>query len=179
MRRLAIGVVVVSLCLTAVGDLKAQANEPPGICCVALSGDDSRCTERSYHRVTSMQEWVQIWQKHKTGEASREYDLYFDELGLPLVDFDGYMVIAIFQGSGWNNAGLKAVSITEEEDRVLFRFDNKTFQTAGPDGGGRKVTVYGFFVIPRSSKAVVLEENVQDILGDPPEWQERTRFEKL
>jgi hypothetical protein len=48
----------------------------------------------------------------------------------------------------------------------------------GPNGGGVQATVYGFFVLPRSSKTVVLEENVQNYLGQPPEWKERANLPK-
>ncbi len=38
------------------------------------------------------------------------------------------------------------------------------------------MTVYGFFVLPRSPKPVVLEENVQSLLGEPPVWREQARL---
>jgi hypothetical protein len=59
------------------------------------------------------------------------------------------MVNAIFRGNGWNSAGLQAVSIAENKGRLIFRFDEKAYQTAGPDGGGQVVTVYGFFCNPQ------------------------------
>jgi hypothetical protein len=89
------------------------------------------------------------------------------------------MVIAIFQGAGWNNAGLKLVSISDEDNRIAVRFSNKGYQTGGPDGGGRKVTAYGFFVVPRSTKPVVIEEDVHEYIGKPPVWKERITFPKL
>jgi hypothetical protein len=76
------------------------------------------------------------------------------------------MVIAVFQGSGVNNAGLKAVALLEEKDRIVFRFENKGYQTAGRGSGGQQVTVYGFFVLPRSSKTVVLEEYHHTMKGE-------------
>jgi hypothetical protein len=51
-------------------------------------------------------------------------------------------------------------------------------KTAGPDGGGEQVTVYGFFVLPRSSKTVVLEENVQNYIGGKPVWKERASLSR-
>jgi len=35
----------------------------------------------------------------------------------------------------------------------------------------------GFFVIPRTDRSIVLEEDVQNLLGKPPVWKERARFE--
>jgi hypothetical protein len=45
-----------------------------------------------------------------------------------------------------------------------------------PNGGGRPVTAYGFFVLPKADKTVILEENIQNLLGNPPAWQERIRW---
>ncbi len=61
-----------------------------------------------------------------------------------------------------------------------MRFRDKFCQTrgAGPDGGGRQTTVYGFFVLSRSGKTVVLEENVQNIKGQPPVWKKRAGLPK-
>lgn len=143
---------------------------------VAFTGADSAVLERTYHRIVSEQDWIRIWQSHKGQKAGDACDLFYNPLGLPFVDFERYMVVAIFQGGGWNSAGLKALSIAEESDRIVFRFDDKSYQT------GRcatKVSVYGFFVVPRSAKSVVLEENVQSLIGKPPEWKERHSFPKL
>jgi hypothetical protein len=140
---------------------------------VTLTGADSHVKQRSYHRITSEDEWITIWRRHKGAEESKDYDLFRNPLGLPYIDFEKYMVIAVFQGSGWNSAGLKAVAVLEEGGRILLRLTNKSYQTAGPQGGGEQVTVYGFFVLPRSNKTVVLEENVQNYKGQPPVWRER------
>jgi hypothetical protein len=175
---LVVGFTSLSVTLGAAAEAdKAAAVVSP---CVALTSADSHVSERGYHRITSVNDWTRLWQKHKGQKDGKQYDLYFDPLGLPLVDFDRYMVIVVFQGSGWNSAGLNAVSVSEEQDRIVFRFDNKWYQTAGPDGGGKQVTVYGFFVIPRSPKPVILEENVQSLkLGKPAEWKECITFPKL
>jgi hypothetical protein len=145
---------------------------------VALTGADSHVKERSYHRVMSEDEWIKIWQRHKGTEESKNYDLFDNPLGLPYIDFEKCMVIAVFQGNDWNSAGLTAVAVQEKEDGIVLRFKNKGYQTWGPDGGGKQVTVYGFFVLPRSSKTVVLEENVQNYKGQPPVWKERIRLPK-
>lgn len=167
--------------LSPMAAVSAQGDKTPAVIspCVALAGADSHVSERGYFRITSLKDWTRMWQKHKGLKQDEEYDLGFDRAGLPLVDFDRFMVIAVFQGSGWNSAGLRAVSIVEEQERIVFRFDDKSYQTAGPHGGGKQVTAYGFFVIPRSTKPVVLEENVQNLIGKPPVWEERITFPKL
>jgi hypothetical protein len=157
--------------VAASADPAAEATHPY----VTLTGADSHVKERSYRRVASEEDWIKIWQRHKGEKESEDYDLFYDPLGLPSIDFEKCMVIAVFQGSSCNSAGLKAVTILEEKDRIVLRFEDKSYQTGGfdADGGRKQVTVYGFFVLPRSRKTVVLEENVQNYLGQPPVWKER------
>ena len=64
---------------------------------------------------------------------------------------------------------------------MVLRFEDKGYQTmsrVGEGHHGNQVTVYGFFVLPRSSKTVVLEENVQNIIGEKPVWKEQIRLPK-
>jgi hypothetical protein len=147
---------------------------------VTFTGTDSHVKDPSCHRVTSEDEWIKTWQRHKGEKESKDYDLFYNPLGLPYIDFEKCMVIAVFQGSGVNSAGLKTVAILEDKDRIVLRFQNKWYQTAvyGARDEGERVTVYGFFVLPRSSKAVVLEENVQTYIGQPPVWKERVKLSK-
>jgi hypothetical protein len=163
--------------------IDATAQEPAGTPvspCVVITGADSHVAQRRYQRITSADKWTRVWQEHKGQKPTGQYDLFYDPLTLPQVDFDRYMVIAVFQGSGWNNAGLRAFSLADEDTRILLRFANKSYQTGGADGGGKKVTAYGFFVVPRSAKPVVLEENAQQYKrGKPPVWEERITFPKL
>ena len=145
---------------------------------VTITGADSHVTQRGCFRVMSEDQWIKTWQRHKGAKETQNYDLYYNPLGLPYVDFGQCMVIAIFQGRGWNSAGLKVVAILEEKDRTVLRFQDKSYQTEGPGGGGEQVTVYGFFVLPRSGKTVVVEEDVQRYLGQPPVWKERVKLPK-
>ena len=135
---------------------------------VTLTGTDSHIRKCSYYLVRSDEEWVKVWLQHRPTNSSNECK--------PEIDFEKCMVIAVFQGSGWNSRGLNAVAVLESKNRILLRLKNDYYQTGGPDGGGEPVTVYGFFVLPRSNKTVVLEENVQNIIGSPPLWKERARF---
>ena len=142
--------------LTAEEDKEANASMP----CVTLSGTDSQVAERGYQRVLTPEEWAKLWQKHKGKESVGNYDFFYDPLGLPLIDFNQFMVIAIFQGSSWNSAGLNAVSVSDEVDRITFRFEDKPYGTAGANGGAQKVKVYGFFIVPKTNKPVIIEEKV-------------------
>ena len=131
---------------------------------VTITGDDSKISQQKFHRIRSIDDWAKVWQQHsgqgdvKYKNFKNEYDKFYNTLNLPLVDFDNYMVIAILRGSGWNNAGLRAESISESPDGITFRFVDKGYSTTGPDGGGKEVNVYGFFIVPRSNKPLILEE---------------------
>jgi hypothetical protein len=155
-------------------DIARQAAQP----LVILTGTDSHIKQPSCHRIMSQDEWITIWQRHKGVKESKDYDLFYNRLGLPYVDFAKCMVIAVFQGSGWNSAGLRVATVLEEKDKIVLRFEDNSYQTAGSDGGGERVAVYGFFVLPQSNKTVVLEENVQRYLGHPPVWKERVHLPK-
>ena len=138
--------------------------------CLLLSGANSYVSEPGFHRICSLDEWAKVWQEHKGHNREAEYDFYYDPLGLPVVDFSQFMVITIFEGKRVNNAGMIADSIVEDRDSVTLRFERKTY---GTDAGGRRPgkanrmnriqgrqNVYGFFVIPKSDKQVVIEEKV-------------------
>ena len=143
---------------------------------VVITGADSHIAERQCFRVSSNDEWTALWLRHKGKESSKKYDDYFNPAGVPNVNFENCMVIAIFKGPGSNSAGLRAVSVHEDPEAMLFRFRDMSYQSGN---WSDKVTVYGFFVLPRSTMPVVLEEDVQGIINKPPVWRERARFEKL
>ena len=158
---------------SAAEDTAPQTMKPS----VTLTSSDSQVKECGYHRVTSEDEWIKVWQRHKGAKEAKDYDLYFNPLNLPFIDFKTCMVIAIFQGDGTNSAGLKAVEVLEDKTSIIFRFKDKFYQTFGGEGVGTK-SVYGFFVLPRSTKTVILQEDVQHGIGKPPIWKERVRFPK-
>lgn len=149
--------------------------------CVAMSGAESHVTTRRYHRITSDEVWTRIWQEHEGPTPSAQDGLYHGHLNLPVIDFNDYMVIGVFQGELRNCTGLKAVSISEGENSIVFRYDKYGYQTLGRDGRSEGVTAapYGFFILRLSEKPVVVEENVQNELGQPPVWKERIMFPRL
>ena len=59
------------------------------------------------------------------------------------------------------------------------RRNRRGYQTAGPDGGGKRATPYGIFVLPRSDKELVVEEGVRTLKNEPPKWNELARFTAL
>jgi hypothetical protein len=144
--------------------------------CVSISGADSHINKPRCLRITSIDEWTRLWQEHRGKKISVPYDFFYDPLALPLIDFEEYMVIAVFQGESWNSAGLTFDSITEENDKITFKYVGKGYQTVGES---KKVSVYGFFIIPRSTKSLVLVEGMRTMREPTPVWKERITFPKL
>jgi hypothetical protein len=125
---------------------------------------------------TDQESWEKVWARHK-GEKV-EKDSYGEAIA-PEIDFSACVAVAIFGGQAVNSRGLYVVGIEESPERVLLRFDSRSYQTASfgdkPDRGNA-VTPYGLFVIPRTAKPLVIEEDTQGLIGQPPIWTERARF---
>lgn len=149
------------------GDVTAPA--------VTYRGAASAITEPRYVRVTSQADFEKLWKEHR-GEAAQHTDMLD-------VDFKTCMVIAIFQGRSANTDGVKLEGVSERNGGLLVRFDEWSYQTmtiqGDPESGIIRTTAYGFIVLPRSEKPVVLEENTQGLIGKPPIWTERARFPAL
>ena len=174
-------------------EVRGQGENKP---LVSLSGAQTKIEGRSYHRLTDVEEFQGLYMRH-LGHKAEEFDDYYNTHGVPIVNFERCMVIAILQGDSFNSAGVYVHSVEEDDERILVRFDDRSYQTSGGfredralvegvpdpdklgDGGRQQVRAWGMFVLPRSAKAVVLEENVQGIIGQPPEWKERERFDPL
>ena len=172
-------------------EVRGQGKNKP---LVSLAGPETKIEGRSYHRLSTAGEFQGLYMRH-LGHKPEEFDEYYNPHGVPIVNFERCMVIAIFQGDSVNSAGVYVYSVEENDERILVRYDDRSYQTSGGfregnplvdgvpdpdklgDGGGRRVRAWGMFVLPVSSKAVVLEENVQGIIGQPPEWEERHRFD--
>jgi hypothetical protein len=145
---------------------------------VSWSGAHSRIETKRCIRITSEAAWIDLWLDHVEMEKKGPYDRYYNPAGVPEIDFDRCMVVCVFQGKKWNSAGVIAVSVREERECIRIRFDDKSYQTMGPDGGGDRVTPFGLFLLPASSKRIVLEENVQALMNREPRWKERARLEE-
>jgi hypothetical protein len=143
---------------------------------VTLAGARSAIAAAEYHRVATKEELTALWLRHVDGGDPAKYSDYYNTAGVPEVDFERCAVVAVFGGRRVNSAGIYPVSLAEEADRVLLRFDHRSYQS-GPEA--TQVTPFGFFFVPRSGKALVLEENVQNLIGGPPKWKERARFEAM
>ena len=176
---------------------------------VSFTGSYSQIPQREYQRVLDAESWRKLWERHAGASAERDS---YGEVVVPAIDFEKFMVIAIFNGEGWNTRNMLLVESSDHSELHL-RFDAGTYQTA--DGGVTEIVIegeatpeeierrvlenmeakhaereankhndpnytaaYGMWVLPRTLEPVVLIENVQGRLGEPPIWEEQHRFER-
>jgi len=128
--------------------------------------------------------------EHVGEQPNPKYNFFFNKAGLPVVDFERCMVVAVFDGATQNTAGVSAHSgpladpeaevktPTAEGDDVL-RLSWHGYQTAGPEGGGNDATPFGFFVLPRSPAPLVVQDRNMPLGGGHGRIEERARFPAL
>ena len=143
---------------------------------VSIAGHDSAITERRCVRVADAKTWAALWAEHRGDRLETNASGWPTT---PAIDFDTCMVIAVFRGEAWNTNGEFVESIAEVDGAVRVRFDSSTFQTIGPDGGGVRVTSFGIWIIAKTARPIVVEENVQGMINRPPKWKEQWRFPRL
>jgi hypothetical protein len=143
---------------------------------VTITGADSKLMERGYYRVVDATELANLWQDHRGLKREGRYNYFRNVACVPEVNFDECMVVAVFQGEGWNSAGLELKEIVEKDAEIILRFDDKSYQTGAE---ADKVSPYAFFVIPRNDKVLMVEEDVRTYSSQPASWKQRQRFEKL
>ncbi len=125
-----------------------------------FSGADSAIRTKEIVSARSFDELADLWRRHAPGKAA------------PDVDFTKEWVLGIFQGQGWNSVGVELVEILEQQGgeghRHIVRYDERMYQT---EGGGDRVTAFGIFVLNSVEDLIVVEENVQSLIGEPSLWQ--------
>lgn len=119
--------------------------------------------------------WEALYTEHTREKPEKNANGF---LTWPTIDFDKFVVLAVFAGKAKNSNGYEGVSVTESVAGVLVRIDQVHFQTSSFDGrdAGIATTAYGFLVIPRKVGAWTIEENTQNLIGGPPVWTELKRF---
>jgi len=146
---------------------------------VSLSGPDGHVKEAGYVRITTREDWAKQWLRNLGEKPSGKhgYDEYYNPKRLPRVDFTRCFVLAIYKGECWNCTAIDVKSVDETKDRLRVRFRGRYYQTMGPDGGGEEVAPYGFFILPKTTKPIVIEEDVHGTIGGDPVWKERARLD--
>lgn len=147
---------------------------------VVLTGTNTHIKARGCSLIATADEWVDLWLRH-TGQSTEgmyfdgKYKYWTNPGGVPTVDFTRCVVVALFQGPGLNSEGLDVAAVVTEGEATVLRLAEKWYQSMG---NGNNAAVYGFFVMPRTDKVLVIEENDQHTIGRPPIWKERARFRK-
>ena len=135
---------------------------------VSIYGPQCAIGTARYERLRTQEQLSEAWGRH-LGKARSHREP-------PLVDFAACEVIAVFAGEGWNSDGIQVVEMLEDAVVRRVRFDHYGYQTEGPGGGGVRVSAFGWFVVPKTELVVVLEQNVQNLIGEPPVWKKRARL---
>ena len=144
---------------------------------VTWSGPDSAIQMPKYECARNEKDWAALWEKHSGAPLKRDN---VQQPFMPHVDFEQCVVVAVFKGPGVNSNGVIVSEIVEEPDRILFRYDESTYQVSfGLNDKPRelpKVYPFGIFVLPKTSKPIVLQENTQGLKDEPPKWTERAKL---
>ena len=145
---------------------------------VSFIGPTSAVETREITRITTQDDWSALWQRH-TGKAEATVNL--GRPIIPEIDFSRCTVLAVFHGKSKNSNGNEVVEVERKGDRVVVRYDSRSYQTASFDGPDHGVdcTPYGIFILPRHEQPLIVEENTQNLIGKPPVWTERARFDSL
>jgi hypothetical protein len=140
-----------------------QAEEKPGtkvdILKNAWFDHVSKVAATQYHRVTNRGNWYSLWKLHRgRGEA------------VPHVDFDADMVIAVFTGEQSSNdrLGVRLAEIREDRKKIYIYYFLET--AAVQEEPMPNFQPCAFYVIPRSSKKVVIFEGKPSKIGGPIQW---------
>ncbi|MFM9995505.1 MAG: hypothetical protein ACKVU4_06840 [Phycisphaerales bacterium] len=155
----------------------AQIAQAPGkVPYVSWIGAHSAIQESRYARVRDQKEWDKLWLEH-TGQAAPA------AVGVPAgpeIDFGRCEVVACFRGKAKNSNGERVTAIDDLHDAVRIRFDSASYQTMslqpGAEDRGVDCVPFGIWLIERTNKQIIVEENVQGVIGAPPVWREQKRF---
>jgi hypothetical protein len=142
------------------------------------TGTDSKQAKESFTRCCSQKDWEVSWHKHQGGDGQANHRT------CPEIDFDSYMVIVIFHGKSSQNIGINIVDVFEDKESFHVRYKPLWYQIgillgANLDQKQLDTQSYVFIVLPKSQKAIVLEENVSGVIVGPPIWKERTKMPPL
>lgn len=109
-------------------------------------GPTSLITTPEYDRITDQFAWKELWGRHAGAGATP-----------PKVLFVSNMVVAIFLGERINSGGVHLYEVRETQDALVFYFDQRSVKSVG---GINATSPVGFFVVPRSTKKIILMEKV-------------------
>ena len=176
MFRLSIFSITIIAVIHCLGPLQSQPQTKPAERkpVLSLSGVRSQIKDRRVLRITNATDFETLWREHKLGksEMKRTPD-NFEYLEL---NFDEAIVIAIFDGKSHSNE-YSAPSIIETDRKLTLRIPSNLNQTGHDVQPDRQP--WGIFVIPRTGKEIVLEQDARRLITDNPLWKVWMTFPKV
>lgn len=167
--------ILVGLSLAIFGH-PAPASDPPRKIKPALvwHGNDSGQARGSFACCRTRAEWQATWEAHQKegGDAGRP---------AADVDFDSFMVVAIFHGDGSDNFGIDVDEVVDDAGCLRIRYRVLYYQTAfnfsesEAERLKRATRSFAVAVLPRSGKALVFEEAKHRPDDKTHIWKERGR----
>lgn len=174
MTRMKSGVLAIGLGAAIIGTNvrpQAEAGEEGMGPLAILTGPRSQVKDAEVQVVRDQRALDAVWKEHVAG-TGEEQD--FAWLIGPQIDFDRAVVVATFAGESINCRGFQVVETRIEGETRTVRYDRSTFQTIGK---GMPASPWALFVLPRFEGTTVMEVNTQGLIGQPPIWTERVRFD--
>jgi len=144
---------------------------------VRWSGPRSQIRDQRLIQVGDQESWSRLWSEHQ-GEHVERLIAHGGGVAAPRIDFERFLIVAMFRGDSTNCDGERLVSLHERPQDLFLRFDSYSFQTMSIDGPdhGEAVRPYGIWVVPRTGKPITVEENTQGMLDREPTWTWRKTF---
>lgn len=148
-----------------------------------LTGDSSKITKPKTLLVSNNQDWLTLWREHRTGSATKKENS--DEAELIEFNFQEVLIIAIFDGNvtACHNYSLPSLIESEKAVRLQITLNcSQTGHSGDPEVDKRTFATrqtWGVFVIPRTNKEIILEQNAQILIGEKPIWEVWKRFPKV
>lgn len=173
-RTIVVGCVLAAILLIAAAN-RGPAPQSP---LVSIMGTDGRILDGRFARVRDRKAWETLWSEHRGGPR-----VVAGWTDAPEIDFGRCEVVAYFRGRALNTRGERVEAIESIGSTRRIRFDSATYQTmsrAGKEGAESppqpELVSYGIWIFDRTDQAIVIEEDVQGLLGQPPIWKERHAF---
>jgi hypothetical protein len=121
-----------------------------------FTGLQSNIAANEYYRITDDKTFQEIWSRHSASEPTLK------------IDFSQDMVIAIFQEKTVHQDELQVDELINLPEAINIIFQVPSYQVMG-DYKGEEVKPFGFFVMTRSNKKLILTLRTIHMSGDVTE----------
>jgi hypothetical protein len=139
---------------------------------VIWTGERSKVTRKEIFLVTTPQDWTDAWLRslgkpRRSNRIERSYPFY-NEAGVPEVDFQSHVMVVLFAGNVAQQAGFSLLSAARTGSTLVIRYLPRSFSVAAPIAGrggspnprSFDRTPYAFFLVRRGCSRIRLEEGI-------------------